>query len=424
MTDENLWLEKARQFDQEDPLKKWRDSFYFPQKDGKELIYFCGNSLGLQPKTVESFIKQELTDWKNHGVEGHFEGKNAWYYYHHFLEKTSAKIVGAKESEVVVMNSLTVNLHLLLISFYRPKGKRKKIIIESPAFPSDQYAVDSHANLHGYHADDVVIELFPREGEETLRTEDILKKIAETGDELALVMLGGVNYYTGQFFDLENISKAAHAVGAMAGFDLAHAAGNVPLQLHDWEVDFAVWCSYKYLNSGPGGTSGAFVHERHGNNPELNRLAGWWGNDEKTRFQMPRKFIPQEGAAGWQVSNAQVLPMAAHMASLEIFEEAGLDKLREKSLKLTGFLESIIESINDSAGHEAFRIITPKNPAERGCQLSILAKKDGKKTFEALTADGIVADWREPNVIRIAPVPLYNKFEEAFRFAKILSVYA
>jgi len=421
MKDEEKWLEKAQSLDAADPLREWRDQFYFPQKDGEDLIYLCGNSLGLQPKSVEKFVQQELEDWKKHGVEGHFEGKNAWYYYHHFLEEAAARLVGADKKEVVVMNSLTVNLHLLMISFYRPEGQRKKILIESPAFPSDQYAVDSHAKLHGFYADDVVVEMFPREGEETIRTEDILQQITDLGDELALVMIGGVNYYTGQFFELEKITAAAHAVGAFAGFDLAHAAGNVPLELHDWGVDFAVWCSYKYLNSGPGGTSGAFVHERHGNNPDLVRLAGWWGNDEKTRFQMPRKFIPQEGAAGWQISNAQVFSMAPHMASLEIFDEVGMPALRAKSLKLTGFLEEMLDAVNAEAGNQRFKIITPRDSHHRGCQLSILVDGGGKQVFEALTADGIVADWREPNVIRLAPVPLYNKFEEAFRFVRILS---
>lgn len=414
-------LSFARQLDKEDPLKSYRKRFHIPlQKNGKPFIYFCGNSLGLQPKTVRKYIEQELLDWEKLGVEGHFDGKNPWYYYHHFLEKSSAKLVGAKKNEVVIMNSLTVNLHLMMISFYRPTPQRYKILIESPAFPSDQYAVASQAQINGFDPKDAIIEVKPREGEETLRTEDILAKIEELGNELALVMFGGVNYYTGQFFELDKITEAAHKVGALAGFDLAHATGNVLLKLHDWQADFAVWCSYKYLNSGPGGTSGAFVHEKHGNNLATPRLAGWWGNDEKTRFEMQSEFIPQKGAGGWQLSNAQILPMAAHLASLEIFEEVGIRKLRKKADQLTAFMEFIINDLNAKKETPSFQIITPKDPKKRGCQLSILTDETGKHLFKKLTEAGIIADWREPNVIRIAPVPLYNKFEEVWRFGKIL----
>ena len=411
----------AKKQDENDTLKKYRDCFYMPQALGENLIYLCGNSLGLQPKSVRKHIEQELTDWQNLGVEGHFDGKNAWYYYHHFLTEATARLVGAKKSEVVVMNALSVNLHLMMVSFYRPTAKRYKILIEESAFPSDIYAVKSQAEHHGFKAEDAVVVMKSRAGEHTLRTEDIVAKIAELGDELALVMFGGVNYYTGQYFDFEKITTAAHKVGAKAGFDCAHAAGNVAMKLHDWQVDFAVWCSYKYLNSGPGGTSGIFVHENHGNNPNLHRFAGWWGNDEKTRFTMPETFVPQAGAAGWQLSNAQVLPMAAHKASLEIFDEAGIENLREKSEKLTSFLYFLIEQINERQGKTVFNIITPNNIKERGCQLSILTDETtGRPIFDWITKKGVIADWRKPNVIRVAPVPLYNTFSEVLRFANLL----
>lgn len=415
-------LHFAQTLDQNDKLAHFRKKFFIPnQKSGEPYIYLCGNSLGCQPKTVREHIEQELLDWKNLGVEGHFHGKNPWFYYHHFVNEVSAKLVGAKPNEVVIMNSLTVNLHLMMVSFYRPTATRYKIMVEADAFPSDHYAVQSQAKMHGFNPDDAIIQLYPREGEHTLRTEDIVAKIEMYGDELALVMLGGVNYYTGQLFDMATITDAAHVVGAKCGFDLAHAAGNVPLNLHDWEVDFAVWCSYKYLNSGPGGTSGAYVHEKHCNNPDLIRMAGWWGNDEKTRFLMEKKFVPQAGAAGWQLSNAQVLPMAAYKASLEIFAEAGIENLRKKSLKMTGFLEFLLEEINnDPKNNTSFKIITPKGTDERGCQLSILTDETGKATFERLTEAGVIADWREPNVIRVAPVPLYNTFEEVYRFAELM----
>ncbi len=411
----------AQQMDEADPLKEYRSQFHIPTLEGTEHIYLCGNSLGLQPKTTQAHIQQELNDWKNLGVDGHFNGKNAWFYYPHFLTEAAAKVVGANTSEVAIMNALTVNLHLMMVSFYQPTPQRYKILIESPAFPSDIYAVRSQAEHHGYNADEAVVVLKPREGEHTLHTEDIVAAIEEHGDELALVMFGGVNYYTGQYFDLKTITQAAHKVGAKAGFDCAHAAGNVVMQLHDWEVDFAVWCSYKYMNSGPGGTSGVFVHEKHGNNLELKRFAGWWGNDEKTRFEMHDTFIPQAGAAGWQMSNAQVLPMAAHKASLEIFEAAGIQNLRKKSELLTGYLEFLLEDINLHAGEELFNIITPKDPQQRGCQLSILTKEEnGRKIYEYIALNGVIADWRKPNVIRVAPVPLYNSFVDVYNFARLL----
>jgi kynureninase len=327
----------AQEQDKQDPLYHFRERFYFPQVNGKDAIYFCGNSLGLQPKSAQMYIDNEMYKWANL-VEGHFKGEEPWFDYHKLLAPATARVVGAKESEVVVMNQLTVNLHLMLVSFYRPEGKRFKIITEGGAFPSDQYALETQTKFHGYNPDETVVELFPREGEHTLRTEDILASIQEHGEELALVMMGGINYYTGQVFDMEAITKAGHEVGAVVGFDLAHAAGNVPVKLHDWGVDFAVWCTYKYLNSGPGGTSGVFVHERHGNNPDLPRFAGWWGHDAQARFQMKKGFIPMQGAEGWQLSNGQILPFAVHRASLELFDAAGMENLRAKSEKLTGYL--------------------------------------------------------------------------------------
>lgn len=417
MTTYSNTLAFAQSLDKADKLAKFRERFYIPQHEGKPVIYFCGNSLGLQPKTAKSAIEQELEDWKNLGVEGHFQGKNPWFHYHKFLTTKAAKIVGGKEKEVVIMNNLTVNLHLMMVSFYRPTKERFKIITEAGAFPSDQYALESQARFHGHNPDKAIVELKPRQGEDTLRTEDILAAIDDHKDELSLVMMGGVNYYTGQAFEMDKITKAGQQAGAFVGFDLAHAAGNLHLQLHDWGVDFAVWCSYKYLNSGPGGTSGVFVHERHANKPEMPRFAGWWGHNEKERFLMKKGFIPVEGAAGWQLSNAQIFPMAIHKASLDIFDEAGMDNLREKSVQLTGFLEFLL---NDTFTNNEFKIITPANPQHRGCQLSLVAAKDGRKVFDYLTKSGVIADWREPNVIRIAPVPLYNTYEDVFRFVELL----
>ena len=413
-------LEFAREMDAQDPLAAFRNRFYMPQKDGKDCIYLCGNSLGLQPKSVREKIEQELIDWQNLGVEGHFHGKNPWFSYHHFLSKETANLVGAKESEVAVMNSLSVNLNLLMLSFYTPTATRNKILVEAGAFPSDYYAVEQIIKMKGFDPNECMVECKPKADEYTLETADILQQIEDLGDSLALVMFGGVNYYTGQYFDLKSITTAGHQVGANVGFDLAHATGNLPMQLHDWNVDFATWCSYKYLNSGPGGTSGVFVHERHGNNPDLPRLAGWWGHDEKTRFLMKKGFIPQEGAAGWQMSNAQIFPMAIHKASLEIFEEAGLNNLRQKSVLLTGFLEFLIDAANKEK-ELGFEIITPRNPNERGCQISLLTKANGKELFNQLTEKGVIADWREPNVIRVAPVPLYNSFEDVFTFVSLLT---
>lgn len=424
----------AQQLDKQDKLAKFRDEFYMPKKDGKPMIYLCGNSLGLQPKNARAAIDQELNDWANLGVEGHFAGKNPWMYYHHFLTEKAAKIVGAKPSEVVIMNNLTANLHLMMVSFYRPTKTRYKIIMEGGAFPSDQYAMETQAHFHHLNPDDAIIELKPREGEYTLRTEDIIAKINEHKNELAIVMMGGVNYYTGQAYDMQAITKAGHAVGANVGFDCAHAAGNLQLQLHNWDVDFAVWCTYKYLNSGPGGTSGVFVHERHGNNPELVRFAGWWGHDEKERFKMKKGFVPMQGAAGWQLSNAQIFPMAIHKASLELFDEAGIENLRAKSETLTAYLEFILNEVNEvnantdnnkmlHAEGNYFTIITPKSIADRGCQLSIIVKENGKNLFDFLETQGIMPDWREPDVIRLSPVPMYNSFEDVYRIGEAFKTY-
>ena len=419
MTYENS-LSYAQAQDQQDPLRNYREQFYIPQVNGRDSIYFTGNSLGLQPKSAKAAIELELEDWARLGVEGHFEGRNPWMHYHEFLTEKAARIVGAKPIEVVVMNSLTVNLHLMMVSFYRPTTERYKIITEAGAFPSDQYALETQVKFHGFHPNDAIIEIAPREGEYTLRTEDILETIEQHGNEVALVMMGGVNYYTGQAFNMEAITKAGHLVGAQVGFDLAHAAGNLELFLHDWDVDFAVWCTYKYLNSGPGGTSGVFVHERHAHNPELPRFAGWWGHDKEVRFKMQKGFKPMEGAAGWQLSNAQIFPMAIHNASLKIFDEVGMKTLSEKSKKLTGYLEFLINGINSEGKTQSFEMITPPNPKDRGAQISLLAKHNGRELFEKLTKAGVIADWREPNVIRVAPVPLYNSFEDVYRFAEIL----
>ncbi len=409
-------LEYAQALDKEDTLYNNRERFHFPQHNGKDAVYMCGNSLGLQPKSVGHLIQQELDDWAKYGVEGHFKARNPWFSYHHLFSERLSKIVGANKDEVVATNTLTVNLHLLMVSFYRPKGKRYKIMMEAGAFPSDQYAIETQVRMYGYDPDDAIIEIAPKEGEHTLNDDDIIKAIEDAGDTLAVVMFGGVNYYTGQFFNLEKITKAAHDVGAYAGYDLAHAVGNIPLQLHNWKVDFACWCSYKYLNSGPGGVGGLFVNEKHYSNKEIFRLAGWWGNDEKERFLMKKGFEPQNNAGSWQMSNAPVFNMIAHNASLDIFEKTGMQALREKSEQLTGYLEFLLKQID----HLSFEIITPADPAKRGCQLSLLFADRGKEVFDALTDNGVIADWREPNVIRIAPVPLYNSYEDAYRFYEIL----
>ena len=408
--------EYAQSQDRTDILFSFRERFLFPQHNGQDVQYFTGNSLGLQPKSVSYLMNMELQDWAKYGVEGHFRARNPWFSYHHQFSDKLAAIVGAAKEEVVAMNTLTVNLHLLMLSFYRPEGARYKILMEAGAFPSDQYAVETQVRMWGYDPYDAIIEIAPKEGAYIIEEADIMEAISAAGPSLALVMIGGVNYYTGQLFDIKGITDAAHRVGAYAGYDLAHAVGNVPLQLHAWNVDFACWCSYKYLNSGPGGVGGAFVHSHHGDNPKTFRLAGWWGNDEQTRFKMEKGFVPQKGAASWQMSNAPVFNMVAHSASLDIFEKADMDELREKSLRLTGYMEYLLQQIT----HLPFTIITPKDPNRRGCQLSLLFAERGKEVFERLTEAGIIADWREPNVIRIAPVPLYNTFEDCYRFYEAL----
>jgi len=412
----------ALQLDEQDPLKEFRHKFLFPQHEGKDAIYLCGNSLGLQPASAQKYVGEQMSVWQEFGVEGWFNAKEVWLDYHKLLTGTLAGIVGAKKEEVTVMNSLTVNLHLLMVSFYKPKGNKYKIIMEGGAFPSDQYALESQVKFHGYEPKDAIIEVFPREGEELLRTEDILQAIQEHADEITLVLFSGINYYTGQFFDIPAITKAAHKIGAIAGFDLAHAAGNVPVQLHDWDVDFACWCSYKYMNSGPGGTSGIFVHEKHFDDRSLNRFAGWWGYRQDKRFLMAPGFDAASGADGWQVSTPPIMLLALHKAALDIFEEAGgLTPLRQKSELLTGYFEFLLNNINEKAGSEIFRIITPKNAAERGCQLSIVCNQKAKETFRYLAQNGVIGDWREPNVIRLSPVPLYNSFKDVFDAAQILA---
>lgn len=415
MTFENS-LAFARTLDRQDTLKRFRNLFHIPKVKGKTSIYFTGNSLGLQPKTTKKLVGEELDDWATLGVEGHVHSRRPWLFYHKFTKKGLAALTGAKPTEVVAMNQLTVNLHLMLVSFYRPTSTRFKIITEAGAFSSDQYAFESQLRFHKLHPKDALIELKPREGEHTLRTEDIINSIEEHSNHLALVIFGGVQYYTGQFFNIKKITEAGHHAGAIVGFDLAHAIGNVPLNLHKDNVDFAVWCSYKYLNSGPGAVAGAFVHERYANSIDLPRFAGWWGHAEKERFQMKKGFIPMTGVDGWQLSNFPVLPGAALLASLEIFQQAGIKNLRKKSLVLTGYLEFLLNQIDPQ--EKFFTILTPKNKSERGCQLSIYMKQSGKKVFNALTKSGVLADWREPNVIRVAAVPLYNTFEEVFRFAE------
>ncbi len=406
-------LDYAREMDRNDPLAEYGNEYHIPKgKEGNDLIYFTGNSLGLQPKGTARMVEQELKDWQAWAVEGHFEATYPWFSYHEMFAEPEARIVGAKPVEVVVMNTLTTNLHLMMVSFYRPTQDRFRIVIEENAFPSDRYAVASQARFHGYDPAKAIIELKPREGETTLRTEDIEEYLEREGEKVALVMLGGVNYYTGQAFEMEKITAAGHAQGCVVGFDLAHGAGNLLLNLHDWDVDFAVWCTYKYLNSGPGGVSGCFVHERHAFDPDLPRFAGWWGNDPGTRFEMPREFVPQRGAAGWQLSNAQILPMAAHWAALQLFDRAGMKALREKSEKLTGYLEYLLNE------REGFEILTPSDPAQRGCQLSIRIGEDAKAMVGRLMERGIIADYRVPDVIRVAPVPMYNSFEDVWRFAE------
>ena len=397
-----------------DPLAPFRDRFHIPTTPaGSDCVYLCGHSLGLQPKSARAYIEQELQDWERLGVEGHFHAQNPWLSYHEIMAAPTARLVGALPNEVVVMNSLTVNLHLMMVSFYRPTATRHQIVIESSAFPSDQYAVQSQIDFHGYDPAKSLHEIAPRPGETTIRSEDIEKWLAEKGEQTALLLFSGVNYYTGQAFDCARITRAAHAQGCMVGFDMAHAAGNLQLQLHDWDVDFAVWCSYKYLNGGPGCVAGCFVHERHAHNQQLPRFAGWWGHDKSSRFQMPSQFQPIPGAEGWQLSNPSILSMAALRASLAVFDEATMARLRAKSETLTAYLEFLLaQQVN-----EEFSILTPRDAAQRGAQLSLQITKGGRAVCDRLARQGILCDWREPDILRVAPAPLYNSFADVHTFA-------
>ncbi|WP_410004510.1 kynureninase [Aequorivita nionensis] len=410
-------IEYAKQQDAENALASFRNKFHIPKNaKGEKLIYLCGNSLGLQPKITSEYIKEELTDWANLGVEGHVEGKHPWLPYHEFLTENMAKIVGAKPSEVVVMNTLTTNLHLMMVSFFQPTKTKYKIVVESDAFPSDKYAVESQLKFHGIDPKDGLILWKPRKGEELCRFEDLEEIMKTHGNEIALLMIGSTNYYTGQSFPLKKITELGHKYNCMVGFDLAHGAGNIQPNLHETGADFAVWCTYKYLNSGPGSLGGCFVHERHANNENLNRFAGWWGHNKKTRFNMRHEFDALPGAEGWQLSNPPILSMAAIRASLDTFAEAGFENLRKKSEKLTGYLEFLLDEMKN----DAINVITPRNPEERGCQLSIQVKNADKNLHTKLTEAGVISDWREPDVIRVAPAPLYNSFEDVFRFSEKL----
>lgn len=405
------------QLDQNDPLRHFRDEFNIPAEfNGNPCIYLCGNSLGLQPKKANEYVQLEMEKWAQMGVEGHMHGKYPWMPYHEFLTVKTAKLVGAREKEVVVMNSLTVNLHLLMVSFYQPKPDKYKILIDYNPFPSDRYAVESQLKYHGYDPNEGIIELQPDEGTDIVSRKTIQEAFEKHGHEIAMTLIGGVNYYSGQFYDMKQITEWAHQYDIVAGFDLAHAAGNVPLKLHEWGVDFAAWCSYKYLNSGPGALSGVFVHERHANNFDLPRFAGWWGHDKETRFKMGSDFVPMSGAEGWQLSNPPILPMACMQASLDLFDRAGMDQLRKKSLALTALCEKLLKEIPG----DKIELINPTKEADRGCQISVRVINADKKLFEKISSAGVIADWREPDVIRIAPVPLYNTFEDIYRFSEIL----
>lgn len=414
-------LEFALEQDQQDELAQYRDQFHHPVINDKDVLYFTGNSLGLAPKAAKSYVEKELDDWAKWGVEGHFHATNPWVSYHELLTPASAHIVGANESEVVCMGSLTNNLHLLFVSFYKPTAQRFKIISEAKMFPSDRYLLETQARHHGFTPDEAIIEIAPRDGEHLIREEDILAAIDEHKDELALVFFGGVNYFTGQLFDMEKLTIAAHNAGALAGFDLAHAAGNVPLKLHDWNVDFAAWCTYKYINSSAGNVAGLFVHDKHGNNTDINRFGGWWGHNKERRFLMENTFEPMAGAEGWQLSNAPVMGMAILKSSLDIFQEVGMERLRKKSLKLTAYLEYVFNDVIDKFPNIQLEVITPVDPEQRGCQLSIKLVGTDKKFFEALTDAGVITDFREPDVIRLAPTPLYNSFKDIYLLGETLT---
>lgn len=418
MSNYQLGLDYAKQQDQNDELSKYRQQFHIPKDtNGNDLIYLCGNSLGLQPKSTKSYINQELEDWANLGVEGHLEAKNPWLPYHEFLTESMANVVGAKPIEVVVMNTLTANLHFMMVSFYKPTKTRYKILIEADAFPSDKYAVESQLRHHGFDDKEGLILWKPRENEVLNNYEDLETILKQHGEEIALIIIGGVNYYTGQYFDLKRITTLGHQHGCMVGFDCAHGAGNVPLNLHDSNADFAIWCTYKYLNSGPGSLGGCFVHERHAFDKSLNRFTGWWSHNKQTRFNMRHEFDVLPGAEGWQLSNPPILSMAAIKASLDIFNDVGIEKLHKKSRLLTGYFEFLLTQL----GNEAIKIITPKNPEERGCQLSIQVKNADRNLHKKLTASGVISDWREPDVIRCAPVPLYNSFEDVYLMVEKLN---
>lgn len=407
--------EFAAAMDAREPLAHFRERFCFPKTEsGEDCIYLCGHSLGLQPKTAGAYVEQELRVWARLGVEGHFHAENPWIRYHRLLAQQTAALVGAEPAEVVVMNSLTVNLHLMMASFYRPTAQRHKILIERGAFPSDQYAVKSQIRFHGFDPSSSLLELSPREGESCIRDEDVETLIEREGDAIALILLGGVNYVTGQAFDMAGITKAGQRKGCVVGFDLAHAVGNLPLHLQGWGPDFAVWCNYKYLNGGPGCVAGCFVHERHARSWELPRFAGWWGHDENTRFLMGPEFHPMAGAEGWQLSNPPILALAALRASMDIFSEAGMDRLRAKSVSLTGYMEFLL----GQKASPKFSIVTPQEPERKGAQLSIRLLRDGRKLCDQLTAEGVIGDWREPDTFRVAPVPLYNSYQDVYRFVQ------
>jgi kynureninase len=409
-------LAYASSQDSSDPLASLKSEFFFPQHEGNDCIYFCGNSLGLIHHSVGDAIQTELHSWKTLAVGGYFGGANPWLHYHKTCTPTLAALIGAREHEVMVMNALTVNLHLMMLSFYKPSRQRFKIIMEAGAFPSDQYAVETLVKHFGFTPDEAIVELSPRPDEKTLRIEDVLEAIGKEGEATAMVMMGGINYYTGQFFNMEAITQAAHKHGAVAAFDLAHVVGNLPLSLHDWEVDFAVWCSYKYLNAGPGGVGGVFVHEKHCGNTQQPRLGGWWGNDESTRFKMEKGFLPKPEASGWSMSTSQVLNTVALKASLQVFERADIHRLRQKSISLTGYLEYLLHQLE----RPRFEIITPSNPEERGAQLSLYFPDNGRRVHEFMIASGIVVDYREPGVIRVAPAPLFCSYCDVYRFYEIL----
>lgn len=413
-------LAYAQQQDVQDPMAGYREQFHHPIIDGRQVLYFTGNSLGLQPKSARDYVIKELDEWAKLGVEGHFIAENPWVSYHELLTPASARLVGAKESEVVCMGSLTNNLHLLFVSFYQPTAKRFKIISEAKMFPSDRYLLETQVRHHGLNPDEAIIEVSPREGEHLIHEDDIIAAIEEHSDELALVFFGGMNYFTGQLFDMEKLTKAAHQHGALAGFDLAHAAGNVPVEMHKWNVDFAAWCTYKYINSSAGNVAGLFVHERHGDDTSINRFGGWWGHNKERRFLMENTFDPMKGAEGWQLSNAPVMGMAILRASLDIFDEAGIHNLRAKSLKLTSYLEFIFNDIVQQFPDIKLEIITPSDPEQRGAQLSIKLIGTDKSFFDQLTKAGVISDFRSPDVIRLAPAPLYNSFEDVYQFGNTL----